>query len=98
MLSDTLYVVFHISLVNKSLQFNLYRIKNIPLVHLILKKSFKYIDSPLYTADSSHSCSYALFLKDRVKIYAFCILSVIYQIWDETHNINDNLWAISTPR
>ena len=38
MLSDTLYVVLHISLVNKSLQFNLYRIHNILLVHPILEK------------------------------------------------------------
>ena len=41
MMSDTLYVVLHICLVDKSLQFNLYRIHNIPLVHPILKKSFK---------------------------------------------------------
>ena len=32
MLSDTLYYVLHIPLVAKSLQFNLYRIHNIPLV------------------------------------------------------------------
>ena len=42
MLSETLYVVLHIPLVNKWLQFNLYRIYNISLVHPVLKKSFKY--------------------------------------------------------
>ena len=41
MLSDTLHVMLHIPLVDKSLQFNLYRIHNIPLVHPVLKKSLK---------------------------------------------------------
>ena len=40
MLSATLYVVLHIPLVDKSLQFKLYRIHNIPLVHPILKEIF----------------------------------------------------------
>ena len=39
MLLDTLYVELHIPLVNKLLQFNLYRIHNILLVHPILKKN-----------------------------------------------------------
>ena len=42
MVSDTLYVVLHIPLVDKLLQFHLYMIHNIPLVHPALKKSFKY--------------------------------------------------------
>ena len=42
MMSDTLFVILYIPLVDKSLQFNLYRIHNIPLVHPILKKSFRY--------------------------------------------------------
>ena len=119
-------------LVDKSLQFNLYRIHNIPLVHSIMKKSFKlsiqeeylairlnsqyilfplninimacqvsngqfcHINSPLYAAHTSNSCSYALFLKDRVKINNFCISSVINQTQDEALNINTNFWAIST--
>ena len=37
MMSDTLYVVLHIPLVDKSLQFHLFRIHNIPLVHPFLK-------------------------------------------------------------
>ena len=41
-MSDILYVMLYIPLVDKSLQFNLYRIHNIPLFHPILKKSFKY--------------------------------------------------------
>ena len=132
MLSDTLYVVLYIPLVDKSLQFNLYRIHSIPLVHLILKWSFKYsiqeeylvirsesqyisfpldidimacqvsngqfchISSPLYVADTSNSCSYALFLKERGKINDFYILSVINQTQDEVININDNFWMTST--
>ena len=43
MITNTLYVVLHIPLVDKSLQFYLFGIHNIPLVHPILKKSFKYI-------------------------------------------------------
>ena len=42
MMSNTLYVVLHIPLVDKSLQFYLFRIHNIPLVHAILKKLFRY--------------------------------------------------------
>ena len=42
MLLDTLYVVLHIPLVDKLLQFNLYTIHDIPLVHPILCESFKY--------------------------------------------------------
>ena len=130
MLSDTLYLVLHVPLVNKSLQFNLYRIHNIPLVHPILKKSLKYsiqeeylairlltvhflslsanimacqvsngqfchINSPLYVTDTSKSCSYTLFLKDKEKINSACMISVINQTQGETLNINDNFWAIS---
>ena len=130
MLPDTLYVVFHIPLVNKSWQFNLYRMHNISLVHPILRKSFKYpiqeeylairsdsqyisiplsasimacqvcnrwfchVNSPHHAADTSNSCSYALFLKEQVKINNICILSVLYQTQDEALSINDNFWPI----
>ena len=113
-MSDTLYVVLHIPLVDKSLHFNLDRIHNIPLVHPILKKPFRYsiqeeylairsdaqyslfpisndimasqasngqfchINFPLYTSDTSYSCSYALFLQDKDKINKYCILSYQY--------------------
>ena len=132
MMSDILYVVSHTPLVNKSHQFNLYRIHNILLVHPILKKMFKHsiqeeylairsglkyisfplsadimayqistgqschINSPMYAADTSYSCRYALFLKDRAEINNFFILSVINQTQDAALNINDNFWAIST--
>ena len=39
---DTLYVVLHIPLVDKSQQYHLFQIYNIPLVRPILKKSFRY--------------------------------------------------------
>ena len=42
-MTNTLYVVLHIPLVDKSPQFYLFRIHNMPLVHPIIKKSFKYI-------------------------------------------------------
>ena len=42
MISDTLYGILHIPLVEKSLQFHLFRIHNIPLVHCVLKKLFRY--------------------------------------------------------
>ena len=42
MMSDTLYVILYIPLVDKSLQFHQFRIQNIPLVHPILQKSFRY--------------------------------------------------------
>ena len=132
MMSDTLYFMLHIPILETSLQCNLYRIQNIPLVHPILKKSFRYsfqeeylairsdsqyilfplntnimacqvsngqfycINSPLYTADTSNSYSYALFLQNKDKIKTFCILSVINQTQDETFNINDSFLAIST--
>ena len=55
MMTDTLYVILHTPLVDKSLQFNLYRIHNIPLVHPILKKSFKYSIQEEYLAVRSDS-------------------------------------------
>ena len=56
MFSDTLYVVLHIPLVNKSLQFNLYRIHNIPVVHPVLNKSLKYsIQEKYLEASQNHS-------------------------------------------
>ena len=55
MLSDTLYVVLHIPLVDRMLQFNLYRIHNIPSVHLVLKKLFKYSIQEEYLANRSDS-------------------------------------------
>ena len=58
---------------------------------------FCHINSPLYVADTSNSCSYALFPKDKVKINDFCILPVINQTQGEVLNINDNFCAISTP-
>ena len=42
MMSDTLYVVLHFPLVDKSLWFHLLRIHIIPLVHPVLKTSFRY--------------------------------------------------------
>ena len=57
---------------------------------------FCHINSPLYAEDTSHPCSYALFLQNKDKINKFCILSVINQMQDEAVNNNDNLWAIST--
>ena len=57
------------------------------------------INSPLYAADTSNASSYALFLKDGVKINDFCILSVINQTQDEAINITDNfLGNIHPPR
>ena len=57
---------------------------------------FCHNNSHLYAANTSNSCSYTPFLKDRVKINAFWILSVINQTQDEALNIDDdNIWAIS---
>ena len=60
MMSDTLYVIVHIPLVDKPLQFNLYRICNIPLVNLILKRSFRYSIQEEYLAIRS-ATQYILF-------------------------------------
>ena len=59
-------------------------------------RQFCHINSPMYEADTSKSCSYALFLKDKVKLNNVCILSVINQAQDEALNVKDNFWAIST--
>ena len=60
MMWDTPYVILHIPLVDKSLQFNLYRIHNIPLVHPILKNSFRYSIQEEYLAIRSDA-QYILF-------------------------------------
>ena len=108
MMSDILYIVLHIPLVDKSLQVNLFRMNNFPLVHPILKKPFRlmacqvsngqfcHINSPLYTVDTLCSCSYVLFPQNKYRINKFCILSVINQTQDEAININDHFWSIST--
>ena len=57
---------------------------------------FCHINSPLYAADMSNYCSYALYLQKKIKEINFCILSVINQTQDEAININDSFWAIST--
>ena len=62
----------------------------------VSNEQFCHINPPLYVADTSNSCSYVLFLKDKVKINDACILSVTNQVQDEALNINDNFWAIST--
>ena len=132
MMSDTLYVVLHIPLMNKSLQFHLFRIHNIPLAHPTLQMSFQYtiqeeylairsdgqyisfllsrdimachvsngqfghINTPVYTSDTSKSCSYSLFLQNKNKINSFCTLSVTNQTHNKAVNINGTFWAIST--
>ena len=50
MMSYTLCVTLHTPLVDKSLQFNLYMMHNSPLVHPVLKKSFKYSIQEEYLA------------------------------------------------
>ena len=55
---------------------------------------FCHINPSLYIAETSNSCSYALFLQDKDRINKFCILSLINQTQDEAFNIN--FWAIST--
>ena len=57
---------------------------------------FCHINSPLYTAETLSSYSYALFLQNKDRINKFCILSGVNQTQDETININNNFWSIST--
>ena len=56
---------------------------------------FCHIKSDLYEADTSNSCSYALFLKNKERINKFCLLSVINQTQAEAFNINDNFGNIN---
>ena len=51
MMPNTLYVILHTPLVDKSLQFNLY----MSLVHPILKTSFRYSTKEEYLAIRSHA-------------------------------------------
>ena len=62
----------------------------------VSNQQFCHMKSPLYVADTSKSCNYALFLNDKAKINSVCILSVINQTQDDAININVNLWAILT--
>ena len=57
---------------------------------------FCWINSSLYTADTSNSCSYVLFLKDRGNINDFYIVSVINQAQDKTLSIYDYFCTVST--
>ena len=62
----------------------------------VSNSQFCHINSPLYTADISSSCSYPLFLQNKDRISRFCLLSMVNQTQDEAININDNFWSIST--
>ena len=53
---------------------------------------FCHINTPLYAADTSKSCSYALFLQNKNKLNAFCTMSVINQTHDQVVNINAIFW------
>ena len=66
------------------------------MAYQVSNGQFCHINSHLYAADTSNSCSYTLFLKDKLKINYVCILSLIHQTQDEALNINDNFRAIST--
>ena len=57
---------------------------------------FCHINCSLYMADTSTSCSYALFLNNKTRINSVSILSVINQTHDEAGSINDSSLAIST--
>ena len=78
------------------LQYISFSLSTSTMVCKVSNRQVCHINSPLYAADTSNSCSYAIFLKDRVKIHKFCIFSVTNQTQDEAININDNFWAIST--
>ena len=59
------------------------------MVYQVSNGQLYHINSPLYAADNSNSCSYALFLKDQERINKVCILLVVNQTQDEAFNIND---------
>ena len=52
-------------------------------------------NTPLYTADTSKSCSYVIFLQNTKKINTFCTLSVSNQTQDKALNVNETFWVIS---
>ena len=58
--------------------------------------NFVILIPPLYTADTSSSCSYALFLQNKDRINKFWNSSVVNQIQDKAINRYDNFWSIST--
>ena len=66
--------------------------------HLVTLRCYtgKRVNSPLYMADISQFCSYALFLSNKARINSICILYIINQTQDEAININDNCLAIPT--
>ena len=66
------------------------------LVCQVSNGQFCHINSPLYTADTSVSCSYDLFIQNKDRINKLCILSMANQMQDEAININDTFWSIST--
>ena len=57
---------------------------------------FCHSNSPLYGADTSNSCSCAIFFQKKDKINKFYIISVINRTHNEAINISDNFLAIST--
>ena len=60
-----------------------------------VKWTIFHINSHLYVADTSNSCSCSLFLTNKNRINKFCILSVKHQTQEEAWNVNNILGAIS---
>ena len=88
MLSDTLYVVLHIPLVDKLLQFNIFRIHNILLVHPALKKLFKYSIQKDYLAITSDSQDISFPLSANI---------MACQVWNgQFCDINSSLYMVDT--
>ena len=73
--TDTFFVMLTISLLDKSLPFQLYRIYNILLLHSILKKSFQYEIEHRYFATRSDLC-YLMFPEDKNVL--ICMVSSEY--------------------
>ena len=88
MMSNTLYVVLHISLIDKSLQFHLFRIHNIPLVHPILKKSFLY---------SIQEENLAIRSDEQYILFPLSMNIMVYQVSNgQFCHINSPLYAADT--
>ena len=85
---DTLYVILLIPIVDKSLQFHLFRIHNIPLVHPVHKKSFRYSIQGEYLTIRSDAQYTSFPLSTNIMAFKYPM--------DNFAHINSPLYAVDT--
>ena len=110
-LQDYLMLILTVPLVDQSLQMNLYKVHNLPMLHPTLNVHARYELEGTYFATMMESmfislptaldvectnwCTYALFINDKDRIKRDCFLRTLNQTTNLAYNLDGYLWAVS---